>query len=152
MLPFAQMARKLYPDLDLDSLPVPTKCNKQTVSTEAMIDNEIDEMLNGPYLASRADSVPEEPTTVPTNDIEAELRAELAELKGPNLARGSKFRVCGLNILKEGAAPAYRHIETGTECCKFTWMPKSYVLHAAETAICLRNSCLHRCTSMHRSI
>lgn len=58
----------------------------------------------------------------PEDDIEAELRAELAELKKTDAHKyaktGKKPSLQGKQDAQNATVPAFRLFETGTECCE----------------------------------
>lgn len=136
----AQTAERLHPELDLETLPVPVKVRPPAPSTtedgeeEAREEVDMDELANGGPSTSVSTRVaqPEEgeeneaqqqqeaPAVAPrADDIEAELRAELAGLKEN---KGKSARVQGPSKGRNAAdqeakfAPPFRIVETGTEC------------------------------------
>lgn len=133
-----QTAESIYPALDLENLPVPAKV-KPTEPTAAADDGEepdMDELANGgpppPAAAAEAAQEDEEeevpvaststapvaPALPAANDIEAELQAELAGLKGgrDDKPHGKGKGNRGAEDSGDKTAPAFRVVETGTEC------------------------------------
>lgn len=113
----------MYPDLDLDNLP-PVEKRKPAVEETVNNEDDFDAVANksrspkSPAAEIEKESTPPPAVAAPENDIEAELRAELAGMKKAK-SHGSKQRNGGQEKSKTPTTPivsAFRYIETGTEC------------------------------------
>lgn len=130
-----QYAAVLYPDLSLQSLPAPRSLRRQAAVSADVDDDDMDRLRNGddegaassstlPQKASSPSPPPQASTAVKEEeeDIEAELRAELAELKkGGNGSRAGGGPSKGQAAVssreaQEATVPALRLFDTNTEC------------------------------------
>ncbi|CAO1622734.1 unnamed protein product [Parajaminaea phylloscopi] len=118
-------ARTLYPEIDLTTLPAGTKGPALSAPVDAVDEDDLDAILNGgPPAAVEAPAsapvtAPAPQASVASNDIEAELRAELAELQAAKPDRGKFARRQGEkggSSDTKTSVPPFRSIETGTEC------------------------------------
>lgn len=139
-----EAAASLYPELDLDKLPAPVRQSKPITEAQELDEDELRNGAAGPSSCGSspppngtaehdedeeddiaATTLPAAPLAAPVDDIEAELRAELAGLKesdAKTYGRKSRPNKNGDKAGKEGdsdkpaTSPAFQYCDLATEC------------------------------------
>ncbi|CAO1627786.1 unnamed protein product [Jaminaea pallidilutea] len=115
-----ETAKSSYPDLDLDALPAPVK--RHAESTDTPGEEDMDQLANSTGPSTEPEKpAEEEPKAVRSaaDDIEAELKAELANLKSDSSKKQRGKPGGGEGSSAPRSHPAFRFMETGTECLTF---------------------------------
>lgn len=105
--------------MDLDTLPAPVKRQPESIETPG--EEDMDQLANSTGPSTEPEKTASEETKAAlsaTDDIEAELKAELANLKSDSSKkqRGKPGGAEGSSAPR--SHPAFRFMETGTECCE----------------------------------